>query len=606
MRTLFTPHRLNIVRRFGIWTAINAVFLLLFYLRIHALDQNFYLTTSILSFGAMLVYSSTAAVLVDRKNCKMHLCYLFLPYLAIAADLLNSLMKNLAYFLSQYFIIFTGTAILLQVHCLLPAKRSQSLLYRCFRYGFEMTIHILLFLCLLMLINVLCGNTSFDYDAIIAVCQTNFSEAAGYFRRLRHRHLLILAAGTGFVLLCASFACSITRADGRISKNAFVSRIGICLLSTVFFCAILMLGQSRIYPSNLLKLLSSPGTYFYENRKFKAERKNYEQFVREKLSDEPKSGIDGIFVLIIGESLNKHYMEIYGYTEHPTTPFQKKLQSDDSIIVFEYAYSPYAQTIRCLSYMLTNQNQYVNKHLPLRNAVSLFDIAKYNGFHTRWFSAQGAAVLMDSPTAVIVQSADDIFNLPEVRATLDHAPTDWDLLKFLPDQLHARELIVIQLLGSHYPYEKCYPPGYLKGSAMSSYEKSVHYNDMVVQHITSYFREKGAAVICYLSDHSEDVASGIGHDPRPGVFNQLMTEIPLWIYIAADFLDKEENAKLAAKTQRLQNRVITTDLLFDFFLGLMQIQSSFTTAKNNILEDSYFLNKNNAYTLGGTYRLKID
>ncbi len=606
MDTLLTAPRLNLLRRFGIWLAISGVFLLLFYLRIYALDHNFYLTTSILSGLAMLIWSSSAAVLVDCQDCKRHLCYLILPYLAIAADLLNSPLKNLAYFLSQYFIIFTGAAILLQIHCLLPAKQSPSLLYRCFRYGFEIIIHLLTFFCALMFINTLCGNISFDYDAIIAVCQTNFSEAAGYFRRLQHRYLLVFAALVGFALLCLSFVYSIARVEIKISKNALVWRVCLGLFSALFFGAILILGQSRIYSSNLLKLLSSPGAYFYENWKFKNARENYERFIQEKLSGESQSGIDGVFVLMIGESLNKHYMEIYGYAKHSTTPFQKEMQEADSIIVFEHAYSPYAQTIRCLSYMLTNQNQYENKQLPLRNAISLFDIAKYNGFQTRWFSAQGAAVLMDSPIAVIAQSADDIFNLPEVRATLNHAPTDWDLLQFFPDQLHSRELIVIQLLGSHYPYERCYPPGYLKNSDLSNYEKSVHYNDMVVQHITSYFRERGAAVICYLSDHSEDVDSGIGHDPRPGVFNQLMTEIPLWLYIAPEFLDKKENAPLAAKLQRLPSRVITTDLLFDFFLGLMQIDSSFTAPKNNILEDHYFLNKDNAYTLGGTYRLKIE
>ena len=606
MGTLLTPPRLHLVRRFSIWTTINLAFLLLFYFRIYALDRNFYPTTTILSLGALLGWSATAAALVEGKNGKMHLVYVFLPYLAIAADLLNSPMKNLAYFLSQYFIIFTSAAILLQVHCLLPAKRNQSLPYRVFQYGFEIIVHTLALLCFLMLINVLCGNISFDYDAIIAVCQTNFSEAAGYFRRLQHRYLLILAAGIGFALLCTSFVCSTARADVNITPNVLARRIGIGLFGILLFSAILVLGQSRIYSSNLLKLLSAPAAYFYENWKFKAVRTDYEHFIQEKLQGEPKSGTDGIFVLMIGESLNKHYMEIYGYTEQPTTPLQKKLQETGSIIVFEHAYSPYAQTIRCLAYMLTDQNQYDNKHLPLRNAVSLFDIAKYNGFHTRWFSAQGAAVLMDSPTAVITHSADDIFNLPEVRATLDHAPTDWDLLQFLPDQLHARELIVIQLLGSHYPYEKCYPPGYLQDSTMSSYEKSIHYNDMVVQQITSYFRDRGAAVVCYLSDHSEDVASGIGHDPRPGVFNQLMTEIPLWLYIAPEFLNRETNAHLAANIQRLRSRVLTTDLLFDFFLGLMQIDSSFTAAKNNILDDSYFLHKDNAYTLGGTYRLKID
>lgn len=606
MGTLLTPHLLQFLWRFGIWAAINLVFLLLFYLRIYALDHNFYPTTSILALGALLGWSATVAALVRVKNGSMHLGYVFLPYLAVAADLLNSPMKNLAYFLSQYFIIFTGTAILLQVHCLLPAKRTQSLPYRVFRYGFEVIVHILLFLCFLMLINVLCGNISFDYDAIIAVCQTNFSEAAGYFRRLQHRYLLILAACTGFALLCTLFVCSTARADANITPNVLARRIGAGLFSILLFSTILVLGQSRIYSSNLLRLLTAPGTYYYENWKFKAARADYERFIQEKLQDEPKSGTDGVFVLMIGESLNKHYMEIYGYAKQPTTPWQKKLQDTDSIVVFERAYSPYTQTIRCLSYMLTNQNQYENKRLPLRNAVSLFDIAKYNGFHTRWFSAQGAAVLMDSPTAVITQSADDIFNLPEVRSALDHAPTDWDLLQFLPDQLQARELIVIQLLGSHYPYDKCYPPGYLQNSTMSSYEKSIHYNDMVVERLTSYFRDRGAAVICYLSDHSEDVASGIGHDPRPGVFNQLMTEIPLWLYLAPEFLNRESNARLAANLARLRSRVLTTDLLFDFFLGLMQIDSSFTAAQNNILDDSYFLHQGNAYTLGGTYRLKID
>ena len=94
MGTLLTPHLLQFLWRFGIWAAINLVFLLLFYLRIYALDHNFYPTTSILALGALLGWSATAAALVRVKNGSMHLGYVFLPYLAVAADLLNSPMNT--------------------------------------------------------------------------------------------------------------------------------------------------------------------------------------------------------------------------------------------------------------------------------------------------------------------------------------------------------------------------------------------------------------------------------------------------------------------------------------------------------------------------------
>jgi len=588
---------------FFVYLSFNLLLYFFCYIEFHKKDSALYPTTIILSLAAIILWSATESIIPLRVSAYLrHSVCLLLPYTVFAADYFNSQHKNMAYSLSQFFLYFSLGAIFLLIDIALEKGLSIN---KYVKWGMIIIWRIwtgfLFLFFLLVFFNTLSGNISLDYNAIMAICQTNYDEARGYFSRLNHRYLLLTLTIVAFSLVLVLNHFPFKYMWNR-RKSIFCLSLLAC--SVIFFVSTEIVAGKSLYSSNMFKLIASPISYFKENREFKKTRANYEAFLQEQFRNEPLNpSAEGVYVIIVGESLNRHYMSLYDYDEYDTTPFQKELKERYSLTVFQRPFSAYAQTIRCMAYMLTNQNQYDNQDKRLDNSVSLFDVARYNGFTTRWFTAQGNSLFLDSPTAVLAGSAQHQFSLPMVRSRIDHMITDADLLPFLPDRLDQKELIVIQLMGSHAPYSDVIPPDYMVDSTLSSYVKSVCYNDLVLKQLFDYFHDRNASAILYLSDHSEDIANGLAHDPRLEVFTQVMTEIPFWLYVSPDCLAKKP--ELEGQLKRAAGRVFTGDLLFDLVLSLMNLNSSFTRSENSILSDDYFLNESNAMTLGGQYKLKF-
>lgn len=65
----------------------------------------------------------------------------------------------------------------------------------------------------------------------------------------------------------------------------------------------------------------------------------------------------GIYVLVIGESETRDHMHIYGY-ERENTPFLDSLKSLPDAVIFSHAYSNHTHTVPCLTFALSERNQY--------------------------------------------------------------------------------------------------------------------------------------------------------------------------------------------------------------------------------------------------------
>ena len=519
IRTLL-PNRVLFI----VWGSINGLLFAGIYYNIHQRDSAWYTTSFALSVFALLLWTHTQSMQEFRIPVYVrHLICLLLPYSILLADLLNSQWKNKAYFLSQVFVYFTLGTIFLSLDVLLRDSGFNKGTFRKILVALWGAVcSLLLVLFLLLSINTLLGNVSLDYDAVIAICQTDVAEAAGYFSRLNHRYLLLFLFCVTIPGLAALNLLAF-RLPHRCGRQEVQCRLTGLLLAVLFLVAAEAGFHKKLYFSNIFKLMASPVSYFQENRRFQELRCNYTAFIREKFREEPKNPhASGIFVIIIGESLNRHYMSAYGYPTD-TTPFQRKLAAGRQVTLFQRPYSAYAQTIRCIAYMLTDQNQYDNRDKTLQNSVSLFDIARYNGFTTRWFSAQGTPLLLDSPTAVLAESAEYSFSLPAVRSKIGHKATDMDLLEFLPRQLNDKEFIVIQLLGSHYPYGNVYPAGFMAESSLSDYEKSVCYNpprkgcdEQLIQTVSEMAPRRIVYVSCDPATLSRDLKrfTEVGYTPK--------------------------------------------------------------------------------------------
>lgn len=204
------------------------------------------------------------------------------------------------------------------------------------------------------------------------------------------------------------------------------------------------------------------------------------------------------YILIIGESMRKDYMSLYGFPLK-TTPFLDRVKGT----VFENYYSAAPNTQPSLQRTLYRADK--GETVYTDNIISL---AKKAGVKTYWISNQGKIGEFDTMASRIGQSADEtIFMKPlgynskkvyddEMLPVLDKA---------LKENITNPKLIVIHLMGSHpafcerLPYEI---KNYFINQSMSCYLESIKYTDQFLEKLNSQLVAQNEPYsVIYFSDH---------------------------------------------------------------------------------------------------------
>jgi len=141
------------------------------------------------------------------------------------------------------------------------------------------------------------------------------------------------------------------------------------------------------------------------------------------------------------------------------------------------------------------------------------------------------------------------------------------------------------------------PDNFKEGSELSSYDRSLRYNDYVMELLFRELTKRRINVLVYLSDHSDAVSTGKGHDPRPGIYTREMTEISMWIYLSDSYRNK--HPELVAALEKAKDKVFPNDLLFNLML-MMGILNRFNEPRFDLLNDEYCISPKNARTLYGS------
>ncbi len=218
-------------------------------------------------------------------------------------------------------------------------------------------------------------------------------------------------------------------------------------------------------------------------------------------------------VLVIGESLRRDRLGLYGYPR-PTTPLLDARRKH--MLLFEAAISPSNQTIPSLTKMLTPAT--VQEPDRFLTEPSILTAAKRAGYHTYWLSNQGRAGHFDTLISLIAHDAEKtIFTNTEFYGTV----YDEALLRPLRDVLAEdppHKFIVLHTLGSHQSYRNRYPPektffhakDYAEESlteeqatAQSEYDNSVRYTDELLEQILKKLEKVPNSVLLFTSDHGE-------------------------------------------------------------------------------------------------------
>ena len=315
-------------------------------------------------------------------------------------------------------------------------------------------------------------------------------------------------------------------------------------------------------------------------------------------------------VLVIGESYNKHHSQLYGY-EKPTTPFQKTLAEQGSLVPFTDVVAPW------------NLTSFVFKHVLSLHAVGdsvewcdapLFpEMFRKAGYHVTFITNQFQS---EAKEAVYDFSGGFFLNNPEMSKrqfdTRNNGLYRFDegVLKAydrLKPKDQAHNLVILHLMGSHVEYRARYPqpsrrfftpqnanrPELNKKQRyiLSDYDNSVRYNDSIVYAVTQRFIDQDAVVI-YMPDHGEEIFDGspfmYGRMHGANIDYRLARnemEIPFWIWGSPQFIENHPSDWQAI--QNAKDRPMMTDVLPHLLLSLAGISTPAYRPDYNVIAPEY-------------------
>ena len=328
-----------------------------------------------------------------------------------------------------------------------------------------------------------------------------------------------------------------------------------------------------------------------------------------------KAAPDGVYVLVIGESLTRDHMNVYGY-QRKTTPFQSAAIIDPHYTFFNHGYSCYTQTVQVLTEALTEKNQY--NDMTLSDAYSIIDMAREAGFRTTWISNQSRFGVWDTPIGAIGSACDDQYWINQYVGT-DVVTKDYDtaLIPYLDkvDPNNRRQLIVVHLMGSHVSYWDRYPsefyhwpanPGETRSTEEimnDEYDNSVLFNDYVMENIMNKAVHRlHADSVLYFSDHGEQVTERPGHNADQ--FDYTMVHIPFWVY-TSDAYRMSHPAEVATMTAR-RNMPFSNDMLYDTFMGIMGLTAAHYDPTADIFSPKFDKDITTLMTMYGNVMIRND
>ena len=231
------------------------------------------------------------------------------------------------------------------------------------------------------------------------------------------------------------------------------------------------------------------------------------------------------YVFVIGESVDRKHMEIYGYNR-PTTPHFEKIR--DELFVFKNVTTAHVFTSGAVKSMLLIKNN-------INQIWSLIQFFKSAGFKTFWFSNQGKVDNFDNSVMrfgrscneyAFIHGKDVIYSSENYNLTFEDEQRRlklWDenLMKYFEKALSdssEKKLIILHLKGSHPPIGMRYPPEFAKFSlpkqyydkkkalAVCYFDNSILYADHILNEVIESLKKcSETSAMLYLSDHGQDI-----------------------------------------------------------------------------------------------------
>ena len=447
-------------------------------------------------------------------------------------------------------------------------------------------------------------------DVYHGMLQTNLAEAIEFTRTTGIAEHLPVPVFC--IILLTLLLCLYLRKTKLIQANTKKVFVLLTLVAATGWS-----GTSKRAPDTGPRVTRDLGLYTikYYNRLRLFKRRTAKRDISDVQYTASKSGKSETYVIVIGESLNRHHMQIYGYPRR-TTP---RLAAEKSLLFFHNVYSTHIQTAHALVKAFTTATQYNGREWY--QSVSIIDILKKTKTKTFWISNQNLFSFFIDAITLFAQNTDHHFHVGD--AFYDTPHYDEVLLphieRVLANNVHDNRVIFVHLMGNHADYCLRYPPAYTRyhGSLDASvygslaqtqvshqqqincYDNSVLYNDFIVGDILSMLKKRtGVNGFIYFSDHAVDLLADkvkIMHS-----FSHEMTSIPLLMWFSPAY--REQYPHVYQNLQNNRHQLFSGDLLYDTLLGVMAIASNQYNPRADLSSSVYELKDNEALALNGKRR----
>ncbi|UTW13803.1 phosphoethanolamine transferase [Marinobacterium rhizophilum] len=235
-------------------------------------------------------------------------------------------------------------------------------------------------------------------------------------------------------------------------------------------------------------------------------------------SREARAGVPNI-VVVIGESLNRDHLGLYGYARD-TTPQLSAMLERGEMLAMQNAVGVSPRTLTSVPYMLTGL-QGIDPKGVIYTVPTLFNYAKSGGYQTALISAQDFQwrnldeLFVDGDLDHYEQGVNFSADVSVSVGADDLQVLERGILPYMERVSEQEEpfMLVTQMSGSHTPFSDQVPQAYKiylpEGgpNSVNAYDNTVRYADMYLSRLVEEARRIDPNTwVFYASDHGEHVS----------------------------------------------------------------------------------------------------
>lgn len=325
---------------------------------------------------------------------------------------------------------------------------------------------------------------------------------------------------------------------------------------------------------------------------------NFNEYIKDiNYSKVPKDKQIQNIVLIIGESVQRNLMQIYGYYL-PNTPNLSKLHKEKSenVFIFTDVIASQATTYESLSQVLSFANQ-DDLSRPWYEYLNIIDAMKLGSYKSINISNQERFSIFSKASTTIFNRCDET-HWTSLSSSFGESKPDEKILPLLDKVKENNDqalFLSLHLMGNHATYYTRYPQNFAHFSSkdilstngkkiIAEYSNALLYTDFVLAEIIKRF-ENEDSIIIYISDHGDDVYdSGEYNMHSDSKINRFMLEIPFIVIVSDEF--KAKHPEIYARIKNSTNKPFMIDDLSHAIIDIAGFKiEGFQTSRSLFNED---------------------